>query len=109
MLFDDLVDALKKTGIPFEKYGWRERPKGDYGQIALDGTADAVFADGQLSDRAVEGTIDLFTSRESRDKARLVESVLNQMDGVAWYLESNRYERGTQLLHREWVFSLERE
>lgn len=107
-MYDELVNALKLTGIPFAEYAWDTRPDGAFGVIAIDGEADSLQADDHMVNQAPQGTVDLFTPDSDRDQMALIQETLNSFDGCAWYLNSVQYEDETRLLHWEWVFSLER-
>lgn len=106
-MFNELVTALKATGIPFAEYAWDVRPKVNYGTIAIDGAGQHSHADNHTIDQAIEGTVDLFTYDNDRSVIDLVQNVLDTFDGCAWYLESVQYESDTRLIHWEWVFQLE--
>ena len=106
-MFDDLLTALKATGIPFAEYAWDQRPKVNYGVIAIDGAGESMAADNRIVNQSIEGTIDLFTYNNDRDGVDQIQSVLNDFAGCAWYLESVQYENDSRMIHWEWVFQLE--
>ena len=106
-MYETLLTNLRTLEIPLAEYAWDVRPSEDYLVIAIDGEAASLQADGQKINQAPQGTIDLFSSSNDRTKMLAVQSVLNLLDGCAWYLNSVQYEDDTRLLHWEWVFSLE--
>lgn len=106
-MFDDLVTALKATGIPFAEYAWDQRPKVNYGTVAIDGAGESLAADNRIENQPIEGTIDLYTYDNDREGVELIQGVLNDMEGCAWYLESVQYENDSRMIHWEWIFQLE--
>lgn len=106
-MYDALIAALRALEIPLAEYAWDVRPDADYLVIAIDGEANSLQADGEKVNQAPEGTIDLFSMTNDREKMQSVQTVLNALDGCAWYLNSVQYEDDTRLIHWEWVFSLE--
>lgn len=106
-MFDDLVTALKATGISIAENAWDQRPAGNYGVIAIDGAGQTVAADNRIQLQSIEGTVDLFTTTNDRTDMAKIQKVLNDTDGCAWYLSSVQYEQETHLIHWEWVFQLE--
>lgn len=106
-MYDELIAALRATGIPLAEYAWDSRPDADYLVIAIDGEAASLEADGQKVNQSPQGTVDLFTASNDRQAMQTVQAALDALDGCAWYLNSVQYEDDTRLLHWEWVFSLE--
>lgn len=106
-MYDELLTALRALDIPLAEYAWDTRPDADYMVIAIDSEANSLQADGVKVNQAPQGTIDLFSTTNDREKMQSVQAVLNALDGCAWYLNSVQYEDDTRLLHWEWVFSLE--
>ena len=106
--YEALVAALKLTDIPFAEYGWRTRPEGAYGVVALDFEAGSADGDGAKCDRAWEGSVDVFYTKltERTDVIEAVEEVLAEICGNSWHLNSTQYETETGLFHIEWVFQV---
>ena len=104
-MFEELLEQLQATGIPFEAYAWEVAPKTDYGVISLVGGGDHFFGDNGLEEQAVEGTVDLFIRSHLTTKAKTVQDTL-RTSGVAWRLDSVQYETETRLVHWSWDFSL---
>lgn len=105
-MYEQLLEKLKATGIPFEDGGWSVAPASDYGTAALDGSGAALWADDAMQEQAVSGTVHLFTRDAGRKQMQTVQAALNSA-GVSWRLNSIQYEEGTRLTHHEWVFELE--
>ena len=106
-MYDALLSALQAIGIPFQEYGWDQRPDVDYGLVSIDGAGEVVAADNHIQEQAIEGTIDLFTHGNDRASMAAIQGILDGLEGCAWYLNSVQYEQETRLIHWEWVFQLE--
>ena len=106
-MFDALVQALRATDIPLAEYAWDARPDGNYLVVGIDGESASLQADGHKVNQAPQGTVDLYSKTNDREQMQAVQTILNNFDGCAWYLNSVQYEDDTRLLHWEWVFSLE--
>ena len=108
-MFDQLVSALKNiTGVQFTEYEWKTRPNGNFGTVQIDFEAEDDEGDDGKIDRAFEGSVDLFTHGKEMLIVAAVESVLETVCSGSWYLNSEQYERETGLIHREFVFQIEK-
>ena len=105
-MFDELMERLNNTGIPFRESGWAVAPATDYGVIDIDGGGASEWADDRIVNQAVQGTIDLYTRGAGRAQMKTVQEALNEA-GVSWRFNSCQYEEDTKLMHYEWVFELE--
>lgn len=105
-MYEEFVEALQATEIPFAEYAWDQRPTTNYGVVALD-TAVHFHANGKVEQQAPQGTVDLFCYSNDRTDVEAVQSALNAFDGCAWYLNSIQYEQDAMIIHFEWVFTLE--
>lgn len=56
-------------------------------------------------ERAVQGTTDLFTTREHDPWAEELGEALSS-HGIAWYLSGVQYEEDTGFFHYEWVWEV---
>lgn len=104
--YEALVAALKLTSVQFAEYGWKSRPEGAYGVVQLDFEAGHLDGSGGKTDRAWEGSVDLFYPKLS-DRDELIEEIeetLAEVLGNSWELNSTQYENSTGLFHVEWVF-----
>lgn len=72
---------------------------------AEDGQANPLFADGQMVQQAIAGTVDYFTKTEFDPNFDRIQAALNG-SGAAWRLESIQYEDDTKYIHYEWSFEL---
>ena len=103
-----LLDALKETKTPVAEYAWKTRPEGAYYVISLDMESGNLNGDGEKLDRGFEGSLDLFY-RKLADRKSLVsqtETILDNVCGSSWELNSTQYETETGLFHVEWVFEV---
>lgn len=109
--YEDLVAALKQTGIPFSEYGWQTRPEGAYGVVSLDMESGSLDADGMKQDRSWEASVDVFFYRISERSAMIsaVETALENTCGSAWEMNSFQHESSTGLFHIEWVCTVQDE
>lgn len=109
MGFDELVRQLKAiSDVKFEEYEWKTRPSGNFGTVQLDFEAADDHGDDSKQDRAFEGSVDLYTIGKEMMIVAAVESVLETVCEGSWELNSEQYERETGLIHREFVFQLEK-
>lgn len=106
-MYDDLIDALKGTGIPTAEFEWQTRPMNDYITIAPEGEGDSLDADGQKCLATEEGAVHLFMHGRNPDEIQAVEEALESVCGAAYYKASEQYEGQYGLVHIEWVYSLE--
>jgi hypothetical protein len=106
--YEALVAALKLTSVPFAEYAWEPRPEGAYGVVSLEFEAGHLEGDDGKSDRAWEGSVDLFYEMlsERGDLIEEIEETLTEVLGNSWELNSTQYENGTGLYHVEWVFQV---
>ena len=108
-MFDTLVALLKAIqNVQFAEYEWRTRPNGNYGTVQLDFEAEDDTGDDTHQDRAWEGSVDLFTHGKEMMIVAAVETALETVCEGSWYLNSEQYERETGLIHREFVFQMEK-
>lgn len=108
-MYDELVEALKDiAGVQFAEYEWKTRPTGNFGTVQLDFEAEDDGGDDRHQDRAWEGSVDLFTHGKEMLTVAAVEAALESVCGVSWYLNSEQYEHETGLIHREFIFEIEK-
>lgn len=109
MIFDEIVRQLQAIqGVKFAEYEWKTRPAGNHGTVQLDFEAEDDEGDDEKQDRAWEGSVDLYTYGKEMEIVAAVESVLAEICGACWYLNSEQYEHETGLIHREFVFQIEK-
>ena len=108
-MYEDLVAALQDIeGVEFVEYQWKTRPAGNHGTVQLDFEAADANGDDYKLDRAREGSVDLYTHGEVPLIVAAVESALEEVCEGSWELNSIQYERETGLVHREFVFQIEK-
>ena len=108
-MFDALVTELQGiSGVQFREYEWKTRPDGNYGTVQIDFEAEIDNGDDGRQDRAFEGSLDLFTRGKEMMIVAAVETALEKHCSGSWYLNSEQYEHDTGLIHREFVFQLEK-
>lgn len=108
-MYEQLVSALKATGIPFAEYGWSTRPTGAFGVVQLERSVETLEGDNEIQERAFEGSVDLYMPTRDKTKIEQVKEVLRSNCEGAFVLSSIQHEEETGLLHYEWVFQLEGE
>ena len=107
MSFEELLELMRSTGIPFAAAGWAEVPeKGDYGTVAYR-AFDPQFAD----DKVVYLERTAIVRLESRDSgeasAKLIQDALHSRDNcLTWWLELVEYDEDTGLSVWEWAMLL---
>lgn len=112
-MLDELVTALQELGtpqtgratIPFFK-GEMYNAEPNYGTVTLTGEATALWADGQMQEQALEGSIDVFIKESDIQPITAVQDIL-KAQGISFELYSIQHERDRKLVHYEWVFRLE--
>ncbi len=103
--YDNLLQALKDTGIPFAEDGWSVAPKNQsYGVCSIEMQFDSQWADGHMQEQGIEGSIDLYSVGNGIAEARLIQQALNGADGVSWEFSSRQMEFDTGLVHWEWIW-----
>ncbi len=83
--------ALKKT----DKYiVWAEDSQGR-----------ALWADEQMQEQSIQGTIDYFTKMENDPNVEKIQTALKD-SYVSFSLNSIQYEEDTKFIHYEWIFEV---
>lgn len=108
-MFDELLADLKSiAGVTIQEYEFKTRPSGNHGTLQIDFEAEVDNGDDSRQDRAFEGSLDLFTRGKEMMIVAAVETVLEKHCSGSWYLNSEQYETGTGMIHREFVFQIEK-
>ncbi len=84
-------EALKKTD---QYIVWAEDSQGK-----------ALWADGQMQEQSIQGTIDYFTKMENDPNVEKIQTALNEKF-VSFSLNSIQHEKDTKLIHYEWLFEV---
>lgn len=82
-----------------------KRLKSDRYFVWQEDGANDLAADDRHTERAMQGTTDLFTKQEFDPWAAELGEALSDY-GVAWYLNSVQYEEDTGFWHHEWVWEV---
>lgn len=107
MTFEELLELMRSTGIPFAAAGWAQAPEtGDYGTVAYR-AFDPQFAD----DKVVYLERTAIVRMESRDSgeasAKLIQAALHSRDDdLTWWMESVDYDEDSGLSVWEWAMLL---
>ena len=108
-MIEQLATLLQAIpNVKFAEYAWKTRPAGNFGTWQIDYEAEKDTGNDGTIDRAFEGSVDLYTYGKEWLIAAAVETALETVCAGSWYLNSEQYEQDTGLLHREFVFQLER-
>ena len=109
-MYDELIALLEAIdGIQFCEYEWATRPAGNHGTYRIDFDASTDSGDDHSQDRAIEGSVDLWTRGRCQDIAAAVEEALETVCGASWEKTVQEPDPETHLLRREYVFQMERE
>lgn len=104
-MFDELIESLKTIGIPVTAYAWDVRPDCDNIIVSHSAIDSSLHGDDRMIEQAPQGYIDLFSPTASREHMQAVQDILNNTEGLAWYLNVVDYEPDTRLMHWQWAFS----
>lgn len=102
MTFDALKNALLAVTSKSYHYAPPQTVTGAYIVWAEDSQADEVWADNQMQDQAIEGTVDYYTKTEGDTNVDTIQTALNGV--CSWRLNSVQYEQDTGYIHYEWVW-----
>ena len=105
-MYEQLLAALQATGLPLAEYAWDTNPAENFLVVSIDGQGGTMSANDQISEQAVEGSIDLYCYDNDRANIATIQNILNGLSGCAWRMNSVQYEPETRLIHWEWVFQL---
>ena len=107
--YEALLEELKGTGIPFEEYGWKPSPAGDYGVVSLEFEVGVLEGNDEKQYRSFQGSVDLFyRALDLRETyTALIENALTAVCGTSWSLNQLQHEHDTGYFHAEWVFEVE--
>lgn len=87
-------------------YAPPQNAAGAYIVWAEDSQGDTVWADEQMREQAIQGTIDYYTKTENDPNVQSIQNALNDA-GISYRLNSVQYEQDTKYIHYEWVFEAE--
>jgi hypothetical protein len=104
MNLDIIENALLAVGVPVSHYTTAKKTD-KYIVWAEDGQANAEYADGEMQEQVITGTIDYFTREKNDPNVKKIQKALN--GACSWHLNSVQYEDDTGFIHYEWVFEME--
>ncbi|MEG1106503.1 MAG: hypothetical protein RSD63_08695 [Eubacterium sp.] len=78
---------------------------GNYIVWQEDSAGETMFGNGNMEERAIEGTIDFFTKNEFDKKIEAIEKALTQ-GSVFFKLNAIQFEEDTGYTHYEWIFEV---
>lgn len=104
MTFDELLRAMKATGIPFAAAGWAKAPKGDYGTVSYR-AFEPLFADDTLVSIQSEAMVVLHSPGNGEASAERIQQKLRET-GITWWLESVDYNNDTGFTVWQWAMML---
>lgn len=80
-------------------------PQKRYIVWAEEGQGKAQWADEQMIEQSMVGTIDYFTNIENDPNFNAIQQALNNAE-IAWSLNSIQFEPDTDLIHYEWEWEI---
>lgn len=102
MTFVTLKNALLTVTQKCYHYTPPQNVTGSYIVWAEDGQADSVWADDEMQEQAIEGTIDYYTQTENDPNIDAIQGAINGI--CSWRLNSVQREDDTGYIHHEWVW-----
>lgn len=93
-------------GLNVTHYLRPQKNKGAFAVWQEDFEDSAFHSSDKKQEQAVQGTLDYFTQVEFDEMVDLIQDKLNEIEGLAWQLESTQYEEETEYIHYEWRFAI---
>ncbi|MBP3657578.1 MAG: hypothetical protein J6K32_12925 [Clostridia bacterium] len=81
-------------------------PGTDHGILRLDGGAATVWADDQIQEQALSGSVHVFTADDGHSQMQSVQAAMTRA-GIRWRLAYIQYEERSRLTHYTWNIELE--
>lgn len=106
MTIDDVKTALLTVTNKVYHYTPPQNVAGSYIVWSEDGQGTALWADGQMQNQAIQGTIDHYSKTENDPQVVSIQTALNAK-GIPHRLNSVQHERDTGYIHTEWVFEVD--
>lgn len=100
--YQDVLDALAGTGIPFAESAWVSAPDSSYGVVQLDGAPADLWADGELICELISGTVTLICQDQGFEDKRIVQDALLSLNNLHVRLERAPYFPETNLTNWVW-------
>jgi len=105
MILTDVKTALLTVTAKVYHYTPPQTVTGSYIVWAEENQSDSVWADGEMQEQSIQGTVDYFTKTEFDPNVQKIQDALNT--GFSWRLNSIQYEDDTGYIHYEWLFEVE--
>ena len=103
-MLSDVKAALLTVTSKCYHYTAPQATTGAYIVWAEDNQADAVWADGEMQEQTIEGTVDYYTKAETDANVAAIQNALN--GACSWRLNSIQFEKDTGYIHYEWTFQV---
>lgn len=104
MKFDVLKNAL--LTVTDRVFHYECQKKSDrYIVWAEDGQGDTVWADGNMQQQVIQGTINYFTKTEYDEAPDRIQQALGAVN-ISYRLNSIQFEEEAGYIHFEWVWEL---
>ena len=101
---DIIKNALLTVGVPVSHYtAYQQEDK--YLVWAEEGQTDALWADGNMDEQTIEGTLDYFTKSENDTNIDKIQNALNEAE-ISFILISVQREDDTGYIHYEWAWEV---
>ena len=104
MMLSNIRDLLLTVTLNTFHYEATKKPD-KYIVWAEDGQSSSSFSDNKMTDQAIQGTIDYFTTEEFDTNFELIQEKLNSIE-LSWKLSSIQREPITKYIHYEWVWEV---
>jgi hypothetical protein len=105
MKLEEVRDVFLSV-LPEATFHYEARSKSDkYIVWAEDSPGDTVFADDELDERAIEGTVDYYTKTEYDPTVKQIENAMDNSE-MSWRLSSIQHEEDTGYIHYEWIWQV---
>lgn len=85
---------------------WRATTTYPYCIWQEDVEAAGLQGDDHKAEQAIGGTVDYFTRTEFDSNVDSIQSALNGVDGLSFYLDMVQFEDETNLIHYSWTWSI---
>ena len=108
---DDLTEALSASGVNFVRDTWidenNDMGRSDYGVVTLTGAPEALWGDDKLVSQRMNGNVILYVMDGDDAKAKAVQNILQEYDGLSFALTSCEFLRELIANRWTWRFTLE--
>ena len=101
-------DALTAIETDAGVFHYRKPPDSKSGRYIVwaEDSGNAFTANNRNGERAISGTIDLYSQTEYDALIDQIETALDTGAHISWSLNSVDYDDETNLIHYEWIFTV---